>query len=447
MGTGNKVVWSDGLLVKPHHFQQQNRYVERLTLSMISRDDAHFYGLATLALDEELLGLGKVSILTATGIMPDGTVFDIPAQDKPPEVLDLTTAMVAGETIWLCVPLESAQGIEVQAHADNGSDVGARYVAGEIATRDNTVQAGELAALQVSQLRPVLKRGSDDLSAFARLAIARVVDKTGEGAAVLDKSFLPTMISISAEPTLRRFLRELAEGVTQRAAAIAQRIGKPDQNGVAEVSDFMLLQRLNSIGPELHHMVRMERLHPRIVYERLITMVGELSTFMSANRLVPELPAYEHMEPSNCWPGLIQTLRQMLTATLVANAVPIPHERRAHGYVVAPVHERDLMRESEFVLAIKANVPQERLHRDFIAQSKVASIEQIRELVQKQLPGIPMRLMPVAPRQLPYHAGYSYFALERHSAAWAQMDGSSGFAFHIAGTFPELEMQFWAIKG
>lgn len=447
MAGNNKVVWSDGLFIKPHHFQQQTRYVDWLVYKLTGGAEPHNFGFASFTLDNDMLALGKVSLVSASGVMPDGTVFDIPGEDDTPVMLDLSGGLIANEIIWLCLPLPLDNGVEVQAHLSGESDVGARYSASEIAVRDNTEQAGELASIKVARARPTFALGSQDLSSFARLAIGRVVDKTAEGAIILDQAFMPTMLSISAAPYLRRFLGELCDGIVQRAASIAGRIGKPDQNGVAEVSDFLLLQALNSISPRLRHITRMERMHPRPVYELLLQIVGELATFLSDNRQVPELPAYDHATPSNCWPGLIQTLRQLLSATLVANAVPIPHQRKRHGYIIAPVHERDLIRNSEFVIAVKAQVPQDRLHREFVAQSKVASIENIRELVQKQLPGIPMRLMPVAPRQLPYHAGYSYFQLERNTAAWKTLEQSDGFAFHIAGEFPELELQFWAIKG
>ncbi|MGL4983373.1 MAG: type VI secretion system baseplate subunit TssK, partial [Plesiomonas sp.] len=51
-----------------------------------------------------------------------------------------------------------------------------------------------------------------------------------------------------------------------------------------------------------------------------------------------------------------------------------------------------------------------------------------------------------APRQLPYHAGYSYFQLDRQSPAWQMLVQGNTLAFHIAGSFPELDMQFWAIR-
>ena len=88
----------------------------------------------------------------------------------------------------------------------------------------------------------------------------------------------------------------------------------------------------------------------------------------------------------------------------------------------------------------------EELARRFPAQVKTGPVEQIRELVNLQLPGIGLRQLPVAPRQLPYHAGFIYFELERNSELWKQMSSSGGFAFHVGGEFPGLEMEFWAIK-
>jgi len=70
----------------------------------------------------------------------------------------------------------------------------------------------------------------------------------------------------------------------------------------------------------------------------------------------------------------------------------------------------------------------------------------ISELVNLQLPGIKIHQLPVAPRQIPYHSGYTYFELDRSSKLWAKMSNTGGFAFHVGGEFPGLELEFWAIK-
>jgi type VI secretion system protein ImpJ len=55
--------------------------------------------------------------------------------------------------------------------------------------------------------------------------------------------------------------------------------------------------------------------------------------------------------------------------------------------------------------------------------------------------------LPVAPRQIPFYAGASYFELDRNSPHWQQMQASGGFAIFVSGDFPNLRMELWAIRG
>jgi type VI secretion system protein ImpJ len=62
------------------------------------------------------------------------------------------------------------------------------------------------------------------------------------------------------------------------------------------------------------------------------------------------------------------------------------------------------------------------------------------------LPGIMLSPLTVAPRQLPYHAGFVYFQLDPGSPLWSELEKSGGFAFHFGGEFPDLQVEFWAIR-
>lgn len=53
----------------------------------------------------------------------------------------------------------------------------------------------------------------------------------------------------------------------------------------------------------------------------------------------------------------------------------------------------------------------------------------------------------VAPRQLPYHSGFSYFELDKSGQAWTEMAAAGAVALHVSGSFPDLNMQLWAIRG
>ena len=99
------------------------------------------------------------------------------------------------------------------------------------------------------------------------------------------------------------------------------------------------------------------------------------------------------------------------------------------------------------MLAVKAQIPVETLRRSLPNQIKIGPVEQIRELINVALPGIAIRALPVAPRQLPYYAGTSYFELDRSSPYWVALAKSGGIAIHITGDIPGLEIECWAIRG
>jgi type VI secretion system protein ImpJ len=91
-------------------------------------------------------------------------------------------------------------------------------------------------------------------------------------------------------------------------------------------------------------------------------------------------------------------------------------------------------------------MPADALVRRLVGQIKIGAAEQITELVNAALPGIMLRALPVAPRQIPYHTGKAYFELDRSSPIWKQVAAGNGLAIHVAGDFPALELDLWAVK-
>jgi type VI secretion system protein ImpJ len=126
--------------------------------------------------------------------------------------------------------------------------------------------------------------------------------------------------------------------------------------------------------------------------------------------------------------------------------VSIPLQDRRHGVRVGPLTDRNLLKAAQFVLSVQADMPGEQLRRVFPNTVKIGAVEHIRELVNVALPGIAIRPLPVAPRQIPFYAGATYFELDRGSPHWAQMQTSGGFAIHVSGDYPNLKMELWAIR-
>ena len=127
--------------------------------------------------------------------------------------------------------------------------------------------------------------------------------------------------------------------------------------------------------------------------------------------------------------------------------VAIPLQEKRHGVRVGPITDRGLLRASQFVLTARADMPNEQLRRSFPPQVKIGAVEHISQLVNVALPGIAVRPLPVAPRQIPFHAGATYFELDSGSPHWQQMQSSGAFAIHVSGEFPGLTLELWAIRG
>ena len=127
-------------------------------------------------------------------------------------------------------------------------------------------------------------------------------------------------------------------------------------------------------------------------------------------------------------------------------AVTLNLVERKYGIHVAPITDPSLLKNSTFVMAVKADMQGDLLRSRFPSQAKIAAVETIRELISTQLPGLKLRALPVAPRQIPYHAGFTYFELERSGNLWAGLQRSGGFAVHLGADFPGLNMELWAIR-
>jgi type VI secretion system protein ImpJ len=131
---------------------------------------------------------------------------------------------------------------------------------------------------------------------------------------------------------------------------------------------------------------------------------------------------------------------------LEQTATPIPLEAKKYGISVAVVADKSLLASANFVLAVSADVPAETVRGQFPSYVKIGSVEKIRDLVNLSLPGVQLVALPVAPRQIPYNSGFVYFQMDRTNELWGQLTESGGIAMHVAGEFPGLQMELWAIK-
>jgi type VI secretion system protein ImpJ len=64
-----------------------------------------------------------------------------------------------------------------------------------------------------------------------------------------------------------------------------------------------------------------------------------------------------------------------------------------------------------------------------------------------QVTGIKLNALAVAPRQIPFHKGMTYFELDKNHSLWNDLEKSGTIAMHFSGDYPGLELEFWAVRG
>jgi type VI secretion system protein ImpJ len=443
MAWNNKVVWSEGMLLQPQHLQQQDRYWQSQLEARVGALRPYAWGFSELRIDEQQLALGKLALQSCSAVLPDGTPFSLPADDDLPLPIDIPLD-ARNALVVLALPLRRHGVAEVGDGA--GADNYARHRADDFEVWDSN-GLDNSALMQVGKLRLRLALESEVANAYTTLGVARIVERRADERVVLDPEYCPPCLDFRAAPRLAAFADELVGLLHQRGDALAGRLAQPGATGAAEIADFLLLQLLNRAEPLFIHLAGATGVHPETLYRAMVGLAGELATFTEAGKRAASYPTYRHAQLAESFAPVIADLRRSLSMVMDAQAVPLVLEERQFGIRVAVLPDRELLRSATFVLVVAAQLPPEALRVGFPAHFKIGSVEDIRDLVNLQLPGIALRPLPVAPRQLPFYAGHTYFELDSSSEYFQHLHKSAGFAMHVAGEFPGLQMQFWAIRG
>ncbi|MDA8050418.1 MAG: type VI secretion system baseplate subunit TssK [Rhodospirillales bacterium] len=438
----NRVVWEEGMFLRAQHFQQQDRWLEAVLRGRVGHLRAHPWGLAEMQLDRDLLATGRFALAAAAGVFDDGTPFQLPGEADHPPPLEVPEG-ARNALVFLAVPLRQPGAVEIRSQ----DALLARYEAKEFEAYDTHSASPQPASLRVARLGLRYLIETEDRSGYSCIGLARIVEVGADRRVSLDERWIPPALVAAAAAPLAGLITELAGMLNQRGEALAGRLTQPGARGVAEVADFLLLQSVNRWQKLLSHWADSGNVHPEELYATLLQMAGEFATFTEAGRRPNAYPAYRHDDLQRSFAPVVADLRRSLSAVIEQTAIAIPLQERRHGVRVGPIVDRGILRASSFVLAVQSDMPTETLRRLFPAQVKIGAVEQIRELVNVALPGIAVRALPVAPRQIPFYAGASYFELDRNSPHWQQMQSSGGFAIHVSGDFPNLRIELWAIRG
>jgi type VI secretion system protein ImpJ len=449
MSSQRKVLWNEGMLLTPHHFQQWDNYHEEQLHARLASLFPYEWGILDLQLSAESIANGFVDLLRCRAVMPDGLIVNVPERDAAPDrraVENHFDPDAERLAVYLAVPSMRAGAANVQA---DGGERGPmlRYWQEAASVADETTGRNEQQiAFARSNLR--LLFGDEVRDGYSSVKIADIV-RTATGQLAYEENYIPPALDVAASPWLANTLRQIVEILIAKSSSLAeqrrQRTTSLADFTTSEVAVFWLLNTVNSSTPALAHLLRTRPVHPERFYAELAGLCGRLMTF-SADRHPKEIVRYEHTDLFMTFSQLAADVRALLETVIPTRCVQVPLESTRESVYVGRVEDERLLAEAEFFLGVSAKVSEGQLIERAPRVIKFASRDVIDAVIGSGLPGVTLSHASPPPSPIPTRVGFHYFRLDREGVFWNAVRDSRSVAVYVPDELPGERIELYAVK-
>jgi type VI secretion system protein ImpJ len=449
MSERRPVVWSEGLLLTPQHFQQNDRALRHMVSQRLRMATGFDWGLARLSIDAEAVKNGRIVVTAAAGVLPDGTPFALPEDDPVPPQRSIEGRFQAKDdalTLYLGLTAPGAARAQLGDTVTPGA-AGPRYAADSFEVADdNTAQGAR--AVEVQRRHFQILFPDDAIGEHDALPFAEVV-RTAEGAFALRETYAPPCIMVGASEALMRQIRALHEMLIGRASTLGDQ--RRQRGGIADFSaqdtaNAMLLYTVNARIPALSHALLHRTMHPEALYLALAELAGQLSAF--SEKIHPrDLPAYDHRDLTGTFARLSTVLRDLLEIQPVDKATRIVLENKGGGMWAGRIADDRLVGpETSLYLGVRADQEEQRLAAEMPSKVKIASLDKIDFLIANALRGVPLIYQRVPPASLPVKNSYLYFQLDPKGDAWETVRAAKNVAIYVPPDVPNVSLEMLGLR-
>jgi type VI secretion system protein ImpJ len=442
MKTLAPVSWTEGMFLKPHHFQQSDLFQDARLAYHLRTLNPFYYGVSRLRIDSDALENMILRVIECEAVIPDGLVVRFPSDARIDErsFQDEFPPAAAVLDVYLTIRTQGAEG--------GGAE---RYVREterrtDLLLRDNDAEIDFL----VPQAQLLFATGPADerLIGLQSVRIARV-RRTGRTAPrfELAPEHAPPAISVQAAPVLLRTVNEVLERVCAASRTFGQfrRERGPEAigYGVGDFEQLLARQVLNQYIPALQHALIDESLHPYRIYGLLAELRGALTSYFPEED-PSTFPPYDHDDLGECYRTIAEQVRRLLERLLPVHYVELPLTRDDMQFSTA-LDESLFTRGSMWVLALQGGGGEEGLRPRLESKAKLTSVEHMRTLLNYSDRGVPLRFLPQPPAEIPRYAGWTYFQVDTTDRLWARIKEGASFAFHLVDAEPDLEAHLFVV--
>ncbi len=443
---GSKVLWGEGLFLRPQHFQQQDRYHEQRLNDAILAANPYAWGVLKLEVDRDALASGSLRLLELGLRFPDGETVRAPAEDVLPPPIDLNQLPPGQQsvTFYAALPAFKPFGANFSPPGQTGNV--ARFAQDNRDTPDLYTGAAraELAYLTkdvrlVSEFDP-----RDSYASFALLRLRR----GGTGGYELDPSFVAPSLSLQAAPALLLQLRRLVDALQAKVGALYGHHHEPSRNVIefrsGDMSSFWLLHTASSAYASLSHYFHHPALHPERLFAQLLGIAGALMTF-SKSWSLSDLPAYSHDDPGPAFAQLHQIVRDLLDTVISAKYFAIALNEIKPSYHHGKLDSGKIDDKTAFYLAVSAAMPAVELVEVVPLRFKVGAPDDVDKFVLSAMPGVRLQHAPQVPAAVPVRPDTCYFTIEAKGPMYERMLQAQSISIYTPAGMQDLKLELVAI--
>jgi type VI secretion system protein ImpJ len=440
-----KVVWSEGMFLTPHHFQQWDRYYESLLSDRLQSLSLYSWGIQKLDIDPDSLSNGNFTLLSFQGILPDGMVIIAPEEDILPESRPIGQAFSPSFDhldIFLGIPVERSGAVNCQLD-DTAVTRLPRFKVEYLKVPDYNTGDN---IREVTVVRKNLKifLSGETTADYQSIKIAELL-RTPAGNFALRENYIPPALKISASPFLTKLSRGLLEVLFAKSASLAGIQRSALEGGGVDVAKFMILHTVNAHIPLLAHFVQDGRVHPEALYLVLAKMAGALTTF-SPDFQAKELPSYSHLDLSKTFRELDLKIRGMIEGLTPNEYVLIPLETSRQNVWTGKITDEKLLTTSQFYLTVSGILGEDAIRESVPRRLKAGAPAELDLIVSTAMPGVRLYFTPKPPATLPVKKGYQYFRLEKSGEFWNSIVKSRAVSFYVPADLGGLKLELIANK-
>ena len=447
-----KILWGEGLFLRPQHFQQQDAYHE-WRLSQVTRMlHPHAWGVRQIKVDPDALQAGLLRLLDLQVVMPDGELINAPSEDElpPPVSLASLPASAAGDGAAVGFHLALADlrstGTNMAATAQE-ADTAVRYhrVASQVADQYTDAVTAELMTLRKSvRLLP----DSAPRGHLISLPVLRL-KRTSTGGFEVDGRFVPPCLHLQSSATLALHLRRLMDVLQAKVDALYGLHREPSKHVIefrsGDIASFWLLHTASSALAGLTHLARNPGFHPERLFEKLLELAGALMTF-SRTFTLADLPGYDHQNPGPAFFKLDQVIRDLLETVISTRSFSIALRESIPSFHQGRLESEQITPGTQLYLGVSAAMPPAELVEVVPQRFKVGAPDDVDKLVLSAMPGVRLVHTPQVPAAVPVRAGNYYFTLEARGSLYERMLQAQALTLYTPAGIQDLNLELIAVN-